>query len=106
MTRLRRGWKPLQTLQMKSFLIEAHERLMKTSTPLHCCGDLYMPRSQYASRRCSRGGSGQATVAARSPWAKSSCLTPASLEQCLRCVRRAILLEYVVCNSSYFSHAK
>ena len=29
MTRLRRGRKPLQILQMKSFLIEAHERLTR-----------------------------------------------------------------------------
>ena len=43
--------------------------------------------AQYASRHCSREGSGQVTVAARSPWAKSSCLTPATIEQFLRSVQ-------------------
>ena len=87
MSRLRRGRKPLQLLRMKSFRIEAHEQLAENLTPLHCCGELYRPCSQYASRRCSRGGSGQAAAAARSPWSKRSCLTSATLEQFLRCVQ-------------------
>ena len=65
MTRLRRSRKPLQILRIKSFLIEAHEQLAEdfnSSTLLW-----RTLHSQYASRRYSRGGSGQATVAAKSP---------------------------------------
>ena len=45
-------------------------------------------------------------VAARSPWARSSCLTPATLANVCGVCRRTILLEYVVRISGYFSHPR